>query len=128
MASWKNKKLMEQIQYLRGALAQQSGETDQARSQAGAAEPQQCLRGTYRKAWSVRTLSSVWRYTPNLGFKVADTDKGDLSIGINTYARCLNQLGLDARYTDAFGNVKNVQQRQDFQLQKVKIKILGLDV
>ena len=28
-------------------------------------------------------------------------------------------------YTDAFGNAKNVQQRQDFQLQKVQIKFLG---
>ena len=41
------------------------------------------------------------------------------------FARYLNQLGLDPKYTDAFGNVKNVQQRQDFQLQKAQIKFLG---
>jgi hypothetical protein len=56
---------------------------------------------------------------------VANTDHGDLSISIYTYARYLNQLGLDSKYTDFFGNVKNVQQRQDFQLQKVQIKFLG---
>jgi hypothetical protein len=64
-------------------------------------------------------------YTPNLGYKVANTERGDLSISIYTYARYLNQLGLDPTYSDAFGNVKNVQQRQDFQLQKVQIKFLG---
>src|SRR5580700_8850358 len=69
---------------------------------------------------------SKWgRYTPNLGFKVANTDFGDMSISIYTYGRYLNQLGLDATYKDAFGNVKNVQRRQDFQLNKVQIKFLG---
>jgi hypothetical protein len=64
-------------------------------------------------------------YTPNLGFKVANTEFGDMSISIFTYARYLNQLGLNPTYTDAFGNVKNVQQRQDFQLNKLQIKFLG---
>ena len=68
---------------------------------------------------------SYGRYTPNLGYKLANTEYGDLSISIYTYARYLNQLGLDPSYTDAFGVTKNVQQRQDFQLQKVQIKMLG---
>ncbi|MFY9732688.1 MAG: bZIP transcription factor [Candidatus Acidiferrales bacterium] len=69
---------------------------------------------------------SKWgTYTPNAGFKVADTEHGDLSVSIYTYGRYLNQLGLAATYTDAFGNVKNVQRRQDFQLNKVQIKFLG---
>ncbi|MGH7868737.1 MAG: hypothetical protein ACREP9_14175, partial [Candidatus Dormibacteraceae bacterium] len=37
----------------------------------------------------------------------------------------LNQLGLNGNYTDAFGNTKTVQRRQDFQLNKVQIKFLG---
>jgi hypothetical protein len=45
------------------------------------------------------------RYTPNLGFKIADTEYGDMSVSIYTYIRYLNQLGLDSTYTDAFGNV-----------------------
>jgi len=65
------------------------------------------------------------RYTPNLGYKLANTEYGDMSVSIYTYARYLNQLGLASNYTDAFGNVKTVQERQDFQLQKVQIKFLG---
>ncbi|MFL6285677.1 MAG: hypothetical protein ACJ74Q_21275 [Pyrinomonadaceae bacterium] len=65
------------------------------------------------------------RYTPNLGFKLADTEYGDLSVSIYTYVRYLNQLGLDETYTDAFGNVKGVQRRQDMQLLKLQFKFLG---
>jgi hypothetical protein len=64
-------------------------------------------------------------YTPNQGYKVADTNYGDLSVSIYTYVRYLNQLGLAPTYTDAFGNTKTIQQRQDVQLQKVQIKFLG---
>ena len=65
------------------------------------------------------------RYTPNYGFKVVNTEYGDLNISVYTYARYLNQLGLNSSYQDAFGNTKSVQERQDFQLQKVQIKLLG---
>jgi hypothetical protein len=64
-------------------------------------------------------------YTPNLGFKLADTEYGDLNVSIYTYVRYLNQLGLDSTYTDAFGNTKNVQQRHDVQLLKLQFKFLG---
>lgn len=69
--------------------------------------------------------ASYGRYNPNLGYKLANTEYGDLSVSIYTYARYLNQLGLSSTYTDAFGNTKSVQERQDFQLQKVQIKFLG---
>ena len=69
--------------------------------------------------------ASYGHYSPNLGYKLANTEYGDLSVSIYTYARYLNQLGLDSTYTDSFGNVKTVQERQDFQLQKVQIKFLG---
>lgn len=64
-------------------------------------------------------------YTPNLGFKLVDTEYGDMSVSIYSYVRYLNQLGLDGSYIDAFGNVKNVQQRHDLQLLKLQIKFLG---
>jgi len=64
-------------------------------------------------------------YTPNLGFKLVDTEYGDVNLSIYTYVRYLNQLGLDNSYTDAFGNVKEVQNRQDAQLQKLQMKFLG---
>ena len=69
--------------------------------------------------------ASYGRYTPNLGYKLANTEYGDLSVSIYTYARYLNQLGLNSNYTDSFGITKTVQERQDFQLQKVQIKFLG---
>lgn len=65
------------------------------------------------------------RYTPNFGFKLANTEYGDLSVSIYTYARYLNQRGLASTYMDAFGNTKSVQERQDFQLNKMQIKFLG---
>jgi hypothetical protein len=68
---------------------------------------------------------SYGRYTPNLGYKLANTEYGDVSLSIYTYARYLNQLGLKPTYTDAFGNTKEVKRRQDFQFQKVQIKFLG---
>lgn len=64
-------------------------------------------------------------YTPNLGFKLAETKYGDLNISIYTYARYLNQLGLAPTYVDAFGNTKSVKERQDIQLQKLQVKFLG---
>ena len=65
------------------------------------------------------------RYTPNLGYKLVDTEYGDVNLSIYTYVRYLNQLGLDGSYVDAFGNTKSVQRRQDVQLQKLQIKFLG---
>jgi hypothetical protein len=64
-------------------------------------------------------------YTPNFGFKVVDTDKGDMSISIYSYVRYLNQKSLDPSYTNAFGDTLPVKQRQDVQIQKVQIKFLG---
>lgn len=65
------------------------------------------------------------RYTPNLGFKLANTEYGDLNVSIYSYVRYLNQLGLDGTFTDAFGITKTVQNRQDIQLLKLQIKFLG---
>src|ERR1700757_531831 len=48
-----------------------------------------------------------------------------MRVAIYTYVRYLNQKGLDPTYTDAFGNVKTVQQRQEAQILKVQIKFLG---
>ncbi len=64
-------------------------------------------------------------YTPGTGFKVVNTDKGDLNFSLYTYVRYLNQMGLDPTYTDAFGNTVPVQQRQDVQFQKVILYFRG---
>ena len=64
-------------------------------------------------------------YTPNQGFKLVDTEHGDLNLSIYTYTRYLNQRLLNATYTNAFGTTTAIQQRQDFQLQKLQFKFLG---
>jgi hypothetical protein len=64
-------------------------------------------------------------YTTNFGFKLANTEYGDLSLSIYSYARYLNQRALEPTYTNAFGVTSTLQQRQDFQLQKVQMKFLG---
>jgi hypothetical protein len=130
-----NKELMDQIQSLRQGLQEQTAKSVEVPKQ-GASQPTKAtteyVAGDVQEGKVSAEPSATqeepykWgRYTPNYGFRVADTEHGDLNISIYTYARYLNQLGLNPTYTDAFGNVKNVQQRQDFQLQKVQIKFLG---
>jgi hypothetical protein len=70
--------------------------------------------------------SKFWSpYTPNLGYKIANTEYGDVSLSIYSYARYLNQRAIEPTYTNAFGVTSNLQQRQDFQLNKLQIKFLG---
>src|SRR3982074_40904 len=129
-----NRELMNQIASLRQVLAKQAGATDATQKEAvpatdsttGTDSAQSQESSAASKVFSSEEEPSKWGgYTPNFGYKVANTEHGDLNISIYSYARYLNQLGLDPKYTDAFGNVKNVQQRQDFQLQKAQIKFLG---
>ena len=131
-----NRELMDQIESLRQVLAKQASTASGATGTETASETQAPTNVEHsqpnEKPQVVADTSTAeeepykWgAYTPNFGYKVVNTDRGDLSISIYSYARYLNQLGLNATYTDAFGNVKSVQQRQDFQLQKVQIKFLG---
>jgi Protein of unknown function (DUF3011) len=65
------------------------------------------------------------RYTPAGGFKVVDTEHGDLNIRVFTYLRYLNQQRTDDTYTNAFGRTSGIQQRQDFQLNKAQVYFFG---
>ena len=145
-----NHELMDEINLLRQFLAKQSQPDSQSAELETAAQPNATAAvetNTENNAVpAVATSSSAdsaatnvaprramaqeqpakWgKYTPNFGYKVVDTDFGDMSVSIYSYGRYLNQLGLNSTYTDAFGNTKTVQQRQDFQLNKVQIKFLG---
>ena len=64
-------------------------------------------------------------YTPNFGFRLVDTESGVVNLSIYTYARYLNQTNLAPTYTNAFGVTSTLQQRQDFQLNKVQFKFIG---
>ncbi len=57
-------------------------------------------------------------HIPNVGFLLVDNPKGQVYFRLFSYGRYLNQRNLDASYTDAFGNTKTIQRRQDVQLQK----------
>ncbi len=72
-----------------------------------------------------KAAATFGRYTPGVGFKVADTEYGDLNIRTFTYLRYLNQLGVDATYTNAFGKTTDVQRRQDIQLNKLQVYFFG---
>ena len=131
-----NQELVEEIEVLRRSLAKQTTGTpgatgpETAPAKGSTTTTERAQQGQQQQVPADTSAAQEepykWgTYTPNLGFKVANTDHGDMSISLYSYARYLNQLGLDSTYTDAFGNVKNVQQRQDFQLNKVQIKFLG---
>ncbi len=65
------------------------------------------------------------RYVPNAGFLLVEHEKGEVYMRLFSYARYLNQKGLDETYTDAFGNVHTVQRREDAQLNKFFLPFSG---
>ncbi len=71
------------------------------------------------------TTKKAPRYIPNGGFLIVEDDLGEVYVRLFSYARYLNQLGLDETYTDAFGKVHTVQRRQDAQLQKFFLPFSG---
>ncbi len=64
-------------------------------------------------------------YIPNAGFLIVEGGKGEVYVRLFSYARYLNQKGLDPTYEDAFGNTKTVPQREDFQLNKFFLPFSG---
>lgn len=131
--------LIRQLQERVSRLEAQASDAERARNADGAAtkeaEPQPspaaAAAGTSPPAAAAKDSArkkernELGSYTPNLGFKLADTKYGDLNVSIYTYVRYLNQLGLNPSYVDAFGNTQSVQRRQDMQLLKLQIKFLG---
>lgn len=65
------------------------------------------------------------QFTPGRGFTVARTSWGEIQLSVYTYLRYLNQSGLDGSYTDHFGNQRPVQQRNDFQVNKIFLYTQG---
>jgi hypothetical protein len=126
-----NQELMSEIESLRHALAPGTPAAAHSAEAQPFAAPKQAYDNDGEPTGPVVAVVNKdqqphWgTYTPNGGFKIANTEYGDLNLSIYTYVRYLNQLGLDPTYTDAFGNVKSVLRRQDFQIQKVQIKFLG---
>jgi hypothetical protein len=64
-------------------------------------------------------------HVPNIGFLLVEGDKGEMYVRLFSYVRYLNQKGLDATYTDSFGNTLSVKQREDVQLNKFFLPFSG---
>ncbi len=64
-------------------------------------------------------------YVPNGGFLLYEGENGQIYMRLMTYVRYLNQKSLDGSYVDFFGNPHDVQQRQDFQLNKFFLPFSG---
>jgi Protein of unknown function (DUF3011) len=64
-------------------------------------------------------------HIPNVGFRIYTGEKGEIYMRLFSYARYLNQKGIDPTYTDSFGTTFVVQQRQDAQLNKFFLPFSG---
>lgn len=64
-------------------------------------------------------------YVPNAGFRLYSGEKGEIFMRLFSYARYLNQKGLDPTYTDSFGKTFTVKQREDAQLNKFFLPFSG---
>ena len=64
-------------------------------------------------------------YIGNLGVKLYESDRAQIYMRLFSYARYLNQSGLDPTYTDSFGTEKTVPLREDFQLNKFFLPFSG---
>lgn len=59
------------------------------------------------------------------GHRLAHSKFGEIYLRVWTYARYLNQTGLNSTYIDGFGNQKEIDQRQDIQLNKANFLFSG---
>lgn len=64
-------------------------------------------------------------FTPGRGFTVARTEWGELQLSVFSYLRYLNQKGLDDTYVDHFGLTRDVDIRNDFEINKVFLYTQG---
>ncbi|WP_202410441.1 hypothetical protein [Pseudomaricurvus sp. HS19] len=64
-------------------------------------------------------------YTPGKGFSLAAGEQGEVNFSVYTYARYLNNSGLDETYTDSFGRPHTVESRNDVQFQKLTLNFKG---
>jgi len=64
-------------------------------------------------------------FIPGKGFLLANTGFGEISFSAYTYLRYLNQTDLDHYYTDSFGRARELDIRNDLQLQKAVLYFKG---
>lgn len=73
-----------------------------------------------------KETQDIGRFRPGgPGFEIADTPMGSLNFSAWAYARYLNQQALDDSYTDSFDRTFELDQRNDFQFNKVNLTFNG---
>jgi hypothetical protein len=70
------------------------------------------------KTTETTTKEKAPEYIPNLGFLLYDGEKGQIYFRLFSYARYLDQLGLNPTYIDHFGNAHDVLRQQNVDLVK----------
>jgi hypothetical protein len=109
------------------ALERQTAEMEQMGDRLRALEDVRQATGEAAAPAAARpsTAGGPREHVPGNGFPVARSEWGSLSTRLYTYVRYLNQKGIDDDYTDSFGRTRPVDERNDFQLNKVTLYSFG---
>jgi len=97
------------------AAAKPAGEPKEAQAPTAAAAP--VAAAPAKEKWG--------SYEPGKGFVLLRSDMGEVDFSVFSYARYLNQEGLDDTYTDFFGRTTALDLRNDLQFQKVTLNFKG---
>jgi len=82
-------------------------------------------KGLQEQVEKLKVKQKSPEYVPNAGFLLYEGESGQIYMRLFSYVRYLNQKGLEPSYTDFFGNVHTVKQRQDVQLNKFFLPFSG---
>lgn len=107
-------------------VAQAAEVTQQAATKPpGEARPTELSEPATYPAVLAAAQSPGPEYIGNLGFKIYESERAQIYMRLFSYARYLNQKGLDSTYTDFFGDTKTVPRREDIQLNKFFLPFSG---
>lgn len=103
----------------------QSERDDQSASQVAKSPPVAAPSDPVPPVDEMQSPANWGTYEPGKGFVLARTDYGEVDFSVFSYARYLNQELFDDTYTDAFGRTRNLDIRNDIQMQKLTLNFKG---
>lgn len=120
----------QRIQELESALGvdqpQQGTSMEGARVTPAASEPAEVTASATGDEFAAQENGYFGEFQEGgLGIKLADTPKGELNFSAWAYLRYLNQQALDDTYTDSFGRTRELDLRNDLQVNKVNLYFKG---
>lgn len=83
------------------------------------------VTGEFKEPAELVSESKAGHFEPGKGIILARGSEGEVSFGVFTYVRYLNQLGLKSTYTDAFGRTTKLDLRNDLELNREQINFRG---